>query len=364
MIESSGFVGARKRSRSALDDLLEQLDMRRVLESPRHLVPESPCSEGRRVRGPARLALSTSTPCTPPKLGVHGKEDGWRTPVRAEGKQEGLRLMENVSTPANCAPLDESNMVLPSSQDEGLEEVLQAQAAAEWSLAPACPSPRGLETRAETDPRPAKDTLCMHAWEVNDLGQESSAARLAKAAKRQPKKLPAVLLGESRAPGLCPLPLVPCARASVAANCSAPTTQDPCVELPSPGRQADCALDASGGRPRSPAHRPAADAAAGLLDTNITPSHQQTHPASSHLQAYLPQHIAAAFALGHSLLPWQVECLAQPGVLSAGRGLVLSAPTSAGKSLVAEVLLLRSLLRDRCMRHCLLVRGLEEQCVG
>ena len=280
--------------------------------------------------------------------------------MRAEGKQEGLRLMENVSTPANCAPLDEGNVVLPSSQDEGLEEVLQAQAAAERSLAPACPSPRGLKTRAGTDWCPAKDTLWRRAWDVNDPGRVSSAVRLSKAAKRQPKKVMAVLPGKPGAPGLCSLPLVPCARANVGAGCSAPTTQDPCVKSPSPEREAECALDSSGGRQRSPAHRPAANAAADLLITDTTPPHHQTHPASSHLQAYLPQHVAAAFALGHSLLPWQVDCLAQPGVLSAGRGLVLSAPTSAGKSLVAEVLMLRSLLRDGCMRHCLLVRGPEE----
>ena len=45
------------------------------------------------------------------------------------------------------------------------------------------------------------------------------------------------------------------------------------------------------------------------------------------------------------LYDWQVEALAQPGVL-AGGSLVYSAPTSAGKSLVADVLLLRSLLRS------------------
>ena len=44
------------------------------------------------------------------------------------------------------------------------------------------------------------------------------------------------------------------------------------------------------------------------------------------------------------LYQWQVEALSQPGVL-AGGSLVYSAPTSAGKSLVADVLLLRSLLR-------------------
>jgi DNA polymerase theta len=45
------------------------------------------------------------------------------------------------------------------------------------------------------------------------------------------------------------------------------------------------------------------------------------------------------------LYEWQMEALAQPGVLDGG-SLVYSAPTSAGKSLVADVLLLRALQRS------------------
>ena len=45
------------------------------------------------------------------------------------------------------------------------------------------------------------------------------------------------------------------------------------------------------------------------------------------------------------LYDWQMEALAQPGVLDGG-SLVYSAPTSAGKSLVADVLLLRALQRS------------------
>ncbi|KAK9824289.1 hypothetical protein WJX72_009203 [[Myrmecia] bisecta] len=58
------------------------------------------------------------------------------------------------------------------------------------------------------------------------------------------------------------------------------------------------------------------------------------------LEAYLTPEVVAAFALKHDLYPWQGECLNLPGVLG-GRNLVFSAPTSAGKSLIAETLMLR-----------------------
>ena len=41
------------------------------------------------------------------------------------------------------------------------------------------------------------------------------------------------------------------------------------------------------------------------------------------------------------LYPWQTECLALPGVMQGKENLLYSAPTSAGKSLVADVLLMR-----------------------
>lgn len=46
-----------------------------------------------------------------------------------------------------------------------------------------------------------------------------------------------------------------------------------------------------------------------------------------------------------ALYPWQAECLSSPGVLEKGVNLVYCAPTSGGKSMVAEVLMLRRLMK-------------------
>lgn len=79
-----------------------------------------------------------------------------------------------------------------------------------------------------------------------------------------------------------------------------------------------------------------------------TPAHDAllklSHPAYK-----IPKPLAAKFeALGiQSIYPWQKQCLMGPGLLKGEKNLVYSAPTGGGKSLVADVLMLKRVLEDR-----------------
>lgn len=79
-----------------------------------------------------------------------------------------------------------------------------------------------------------------------------------------------------------------------------------------------------------------------------TPAHDAllrlSHPAYR-----LPKPLVANLeALGiRSIYPWQKQCLLGPGLLKGERNLVYSAPTGGGKSLVADVLMLKKVLEDR-----------------
>ncbi|KAK3953105.1 hypothetical protein QBC32DRAFT_388704 [Pseudoneurospora amorphoporcata] len=68
----------------------------------------------------------------------------------------------------------------------------------------------------------------------------------------------------------------------------------------------------------------------------------------SHPVYKLPKHLVANFAsLGiKSIYPWQKQCLLGPGLLSGDKNLVYSAPTGGGKSLVADLLMLKRVLED------------------
>ena len=69
---------------------------------------------------------------------------------------------------------------------------------------------------------------------------------------------------------------------------------------------------------------------------------------------YVPSYLAAAYASEmriHQLYPWQAECLQQGDQHAMKSGnLVYSAPTSGGKTLVAELLIFRYILRYNLFR--------------
>lgn len=66
----------------------------------------------------------------------------------------------------------------------------------------------------------------------------------------------------------------------------------------------------------------------------------------SHPRYGLPAKLVANFAsLGiRTIYPWQKQCLLGPGLLTGEKNLVYSAPTGGGKSLVADVLMLKRVL--------------------
>ncbi|EGZ77129.1 P-loop containing nucleoside triphosphate hydrolase protein [Neurospora tetrasperma FGSC 2509] len=68
----------------------------------------------------------------------------------------------------------------------------------------------------------------------------------------------------------------------------------------------------------------------------------------SHPAYKLPKQLVANFAsLGiKTIYPWQKQCLLGPGLLSGDKNLVYSAPTGGGKSLVADLLMLKRVLDD------------------
>lgn len=84
------------------------------------------------------------------------------------------------------------------------------------------------------------------------------------------------------------------------------------------------------------------------LPATPTPAHDAllklSHPAYK-----IPKPLVANFeALGiRSIYPWQKQCLMGPGLLKGEKNLAYSAPTGGGKSLVADVLMLKRVLEDR-----------------
>lgn len=87
-----------------------------------------------------------------------------------------------------------------------------------------------------------------------------------------------------------------------------------------------------------------------------TPAHDAllrlSHPAYK-----LPKPLVDNFeSLGiKSIYPWQKQCLLGPGLLKGEKNLVYSAPTGGGKSLVADVLMLKRVLEDREVKALLVL---------
>ncbi|KAK4128798.1 P-loop containing nucleoside triphosphate hydrolase protein [Parathielavia appendiculata] len=76
----------------------------------------------------------------------------------------------------------------------------------------------------------------------------------------------------------------------------------------------------------------------------IDPLLSLSHPAYD-----LPPQLVANFAASgiKTIYPWQKQCLLGPGLLQGEKNLVYSAPTGGGKSLVADILMLKRVFEDR-----------------
>ena len=63
----------------------------------------------------------------------------------------------------------------------------------------------------------------------------------------------------------------------------------------------------------------------------------------------LPEKVLQSYSLKgiDTMLEWQLKCLSKPGVLTGNKNLIVSAPTSAGKSLVGEMIALKCILEKK-----------------
>lgn len=81
----------------------------------------------------------------------------------------------------------------------------------------------------------------------------------------------------------------------------------------------------------------------------LTPT-PQTNPILdlSHPSYGLPRQLVTNLALlgVKSIYPWQSDCLLKSGALSGNRNLVYTAPTGGGKSLVADILMVKKVLEN------------------
>ncbi|OCT54002.1 putative DNA polymerase theta [Cladophialophora carrionii] len=98
--------------------------------------------------------------------------------------------------------------------------------------------------------------------------------------------------------------------------------------------------------------------AAPLASTGSTPGPSQNPLLSLRHPRYgLPEQLVENFeALGvHAIYPWQSSCLLGKGLLTGEQNLVYTAPTGGGKSLVADVLLLKRVIENPTKRAILVL---------
>ncbi|KAM0618550.1 hypothetical protein ACHAP0_000486 [Verticillium nonalfalfae] len=139
-----------------------------------------------------------------------------------------------------------------------------------------------------------------------------------------------------------------------------PSPGFPCPIIPSRSATAQRSVGKPVGSPRLSAS-PITTLAAAHRNRGLSEYSQrrtiQATPSSSvdpflslaHTVYGLPRPLIHNFAkLGiHSIYPWQKACLLGPGLLSGEKNLIYSAPTGGGKSLVADVLMLKRVLEDK-----------------
>ena len=97
--------------------------------------------------------------------------------------------------------------------------------------------------------------------------------------------------------------------------------------------------------PNSPGTDPEEDQ---KRNTSVPPSSQNPLLSLSNAKYGLPPALTANFAaLGvKNIYPWQASCLLARGLLEGERHLVYTAPTGGGKSMVADVLLLKRIIEN------------------
>lgn len=167
--------------------------------------------------------------------------------------------------------------------------------------------------------------------------------------------LPVFAAGAAPAPAIAAPALVAGAAANNAALRQSPMlTPEDAIPNPPPAYAAAPSTAAAAAPPPSvTAPRPAAHPAPTPLSTTRPGSNRgpTTSPAPVELNRYLHGTLLDAM-IKHGGVPrhiyqWQAECLNVEGgqVIDADRNLVYTAPTSAGKTLVAEILLLRALAK-------------------